>query len=198
MGRAGQAVRAGGLALIGALAVLAVGFDAGADVVMPPPEDCPIGTVGTSSHGGPRCVPVYCPDAGGCPAGTFCQPHYYCAQDNYGIEILGVCGEGETCAEGSCELIDVCYGTTDGGAEPIDGGSGLSQGGLIDLDARLPLGADAGDGDGGAGPAPPSGTGHDGGCGCRVGAGSGSSAWAALALLLAVGAIRRRRWRILG
>ena len=173
MGRAGQAVRVGGLVLMAALAVSVVGFDARADVVEPPPEDCPPGTYADSNHGGPHCAAGYCPDAGACPEDMPCQPTDFCVEETYVVTmsgaftleaVVGACPDGQTCDAGVCQRLDVCYGELEG----------------------LPRSQVAPNAD------------DDGGCGCRAGAGSGTSAWAALALPLAVGTIRRRRLRIVG
>jgi MYXO-CTERM domain-containing protein len=43
-----------------AASVLLVARDSLADVVMPPPDDCPPGSVGHSSHLGPYCAPTTC------------------------------------------------------------------------------------------------------------------------------------------
>jgi MYXO-CTERM domain-containing protein len=73
---------------------------AAADVVMSPPDDCPRGEVGVTSHGGPRCVkeaPTDCPvgwrgmlggtcsltpceNDQGCQAGEACVEHSVCLQ----------------------------------------------------------------------------------------------------------------------
>jgi hypothetical protein len=47
-------------------AVLGLADSAAADAIMPPPDDCPSGETGISSHGGPRCVKVEPTD---CPVG---------------------------------------------------------------------------------------------------------------------------------
>src|SRR4051812_14092169 len=85
-------------ALALALAALAAPSTAPADVVMPPPTDCPRGEVGVTSHGGARCVkeaPKDCPTGwrgtqGGtcmlapcetdasCQAGEACLEHAVC------------------------------------------------------------------------------------------------------------------------
>jgi hypothetical protein len=69
-----------------------------ADVIAPPPIDCPPGQVGVTSHGGPsclaapprdcpvgwrgevggECVPHHCDEASGCPAGLQCKPESIC------------------------------------------------------------------------------------------------------------------------
>lgn len=62
--------------------------NAWADAVPPPPEDCPKGTVGTTSHGGPRCEP---------------EPPKDCAPGYRGVV-------GGTCELANCTIDAQCEG----------------------------------------------------------------------------------------
>jgi MYXO-CTERM domain-containing protein len=79
---------------LAAIAALLLSAPARADVVMPPPTDCPRGQVGVTSHGGPRCeieAPKDCPNGWDGALGGTCilRP---CANDSE-------CGEGKECVE---------------------------------------------------------------------------------------------------
>lgn len=49
-----------------------------ADVVMPPPDDCPAGTTPATSHTGPHCVLAPPCDEAACSAGERCAPVRLC------------------------------------------------------------------------------------------------------------------------
>jgi len=121
--------------------VLTVAATARADEVMPPPDRCPEGCEGVTSHSGPQCVRPVCRTDADCDHGTQCQRR--CIQwSTYGAAGLiegppkpeppgpdtpyaidhGSCGHGETCPPGSqcaesarCAEIDghPCYGDAD-------------------------------------------------------------------------------------
>ncbi|MEZ4297075.1 MAG: MYXO-CTERM sorting domain-containing protein [Polyangiaceae bacterium] len=80
--------------LFASFAFLAGPSVASADAIMPPPEDCPSGQVGTSDHGGPRCVlaaPEDCPTGWQGAMGGQCILHP-CVDDTN-------CNTGEACVE---------------------------------------------------------------------------------------------------
>ena len=69
-----------------------------ADVVMPPPEDCPPGQVGTTSHGGPSCVRE---------APKNCAPGY--RGEVGGGCVLAACSSDQECEGGRvCVQVDAC------------------------------------------------------------------------------------------
>jgi MYXO-CTERM domain-containing protein len=69
-----------------------------ADVVMPPPTDCPDGETGVTSHGGPRCMKVAPTD---CPNGWRGQLGGHCS--------LAPCRDDTTCQQGEeCVEHAVC------------------------------------------------------------------------------------------
>jgi len=69
-----------------------------ADAVPPPPKDCPEGTVGITSHGGPECAkapPEDCPPGYRGVVGGKCK--------------LAFCSSDTQCNEGSrCQAVDTC------------------------------------------------------------------------------------------
>ena len=93
-----------------------------ADVVNPPPEDCPAGTQGSTCHGGPHCAPVDC-GAAGCKDGLECREVKYCAgvvncagmlmpdedPSQYDTDaIYTTCDADESCDMGTCQAFKVC------------------------------------------------------------------------------------------
>jgi len=69
-----------------------------ADAVPPPPDDCPKGQVGTTSHGGPRCEPE---------APTDCAPGYRGVVG--GTCVLAACSSDKECDAGRrCLQVDAC------------------------------------------------------------------------------------------
>ena len=69
-----------------------------ADVVMPPPEDCPPGQVGTTSHGGPSCARE---------APKNCAPGY--RGEIGGSCVLAACSSDPECEAGTrCLQVDAC------------------------------------------------------------------------------------------
>jgi hypothetical protein len=113
------------LALALALTAIAAPSSAPADVVMPPPTDCPIGEVGTTIHGGLGCVkeaPKDCPTGWRGTLGGTCMLAPCDTDSN--------CREGEACVEHAVclapfpdEFYD--YGEEErekhGMLEPVDG-----------------------------------------------------------------------------
>jgi len=86
-----------------------------ADVVRPPPTECPPGAIGETSHGGPHCVAYVCER--GCKAGTSCQSMGLCIEKRHGGSIdgpfefeavAGVCAAGGKCERGTCVTLKVC------------------------------------------------------------------------------------------
>jgi MYXO-CTERM domain-containing protein len=104
-----------------------------ADVVGPPPTDCPSGSVGASTHSGPYCAPADCHTDMDCTGGATCQPMAVCiAQQACGgngsfvdvglypdggaipactVDAMhGFCGVGAICSMGgACPTRTVCY-----------------------------------------------------------------------------------------
>jgi hypothetical protein len=91
-------VRAWHVALVALLgAFLPIGV-AHADAVMPPPEDCPPGQVGTTSHGGPACARE---------APKNCAPGY--RGEVGGSCVLADCSSDAECEAGTrCVQVDAC------------------------------------------------------------------------------------------
>lgn len=154
--------------LLGAAAVMTVAGVAHADVVGPPPDDCPEGTQGQSCHGGPYCSPDACTTDGDCGAGETCAEVDACVGsvvcagmlppdadiEDYRVDTVeGLCPDG-TCTSGDCRTVRLCV-------------------------------ADS----------PPPGGGDDGGCGCRIAPPTGGSRAAWLVPLLPVALVLRRRAR---
>ena len=72
--------------------------NAHADAVPPPPKNCPKGHVGTTSHGGPKCV---------LEAPKNCAPGYRGALG--GKCVLATCSSDEQCKDGRrCLSVDTC------------------------------------------------------------------------------------------
>lgn len=90
-----------------------------ADVVDNPPETCPPGSVGTTSHRGPRCAPLLCEDAT-CSEDLVCQNLRLCVVNSTFTvdsanpheitesDVVGLCAEDGSCTEGTCTALDVC------------------------------------------------------------------------------------------
>lgn len=87
-----------GVAFAATLSVLLSSVVARADVVMPPPDDCPQGQVGTTSHGGPACTRE---------APKNCAPGY--RGELGGSCVLAACSSDEECEAGTrCVQVDAC------------------------------------------------------------------------------------------
>jgi hypothetical protein len=113
-----------GITIAALLAAVAVSRAARADVVMPPPTDCPRGQTGETSHAGPRCVPVApkdcppgwrgilggtcmlapCIDDKGCQEGEACVAHSVCLQPF--VDELYDYGEEEREKQGMNDFIE--------------------------------------------------------------------------------------------
>lgn len=134
---------------LGVVLGLLVGWDAVAfaDVVGPPPEDCPEGTMEASTHAGPVCWARECTgeNAVTCNAPQSCQPRSYCIRDvvddrdNHYPDAVGLCDAqgqcgddyercfpGDTCIV-ECETLELCVeGTATGGTGGTLGTAGFA------------------------------------------------------------------------
>lgn len=128
------------------LLFLLFGQFAYADAVMDPPEECPIGSEGMSSHYGEWCGEVPCDEADPCPEGSECISTSVCLDvitadcgglsDDTGEpctfevrEVLGTCETDSDCERGTCVTANRC--ATDAQQEEVDAEaacSGCSQG----------------------------------------------------------------------
>jgi len=91
---------------------------AAADVVGPPPERCPPGSVGDTSHAGPTCTPITCTSALDCELGDVCVDFGLCVEmvdgwsHGYQFQMehaLTTCDEGGLCPPGAtCETARRC------------------------------------------------------------------------------------------
>jgi hypothetical protein len=97
-----------------------------ADMVQPPPENCPPGTYGASTHAGQYCVPRPCVGAGGCATGTACAIKRLCFSERPYTNmtgsgtvnaIEGSCDDG-LCVRGDCRAMRVCLPPTDAATRP--------------------------------------------------------------------------------
>jgi MYXO-CTERM domain-containing protein len=98
------------------VAVLGLADTAAADAIMPPPDDCPSGEKGISSHSGPQCVkvePTDCPPGWRGVLGGECMLSP-CATDKQ-------CGPSEACIDHSVCLKPSEDGYYDYGEEPPPG-----------------------------------------------------------------------------
>jgi hypothetical protein len=99
------------------LITLMVGVDlAAADVVSPPPTDCPPGTSAVTNHAGPHCLPAACDDGKPCPSAQVCAIQQLClvervftnrTGDHHAEVVSGPCQRGQ-CSEGTCRSERVC------------------------------------------------------------------------------------------
>jgi hypothetical protein len=103
-----------------------------ADAIDLPPDDCPAGSVGQSSHAGTWCEAQTCAPGATCEEGT-CQPHGLCVLTEtrpcggrpapgyenctfVAHEALGPCDSQDDCARGTCEVVDRCVKSSSFGA----------------------------------------------------------------------------------
>lgn len=103
--------------VVGLLLLFGAGV-ASADVVSPPPTDCPEGSEGESSHGGPYCAPTDCGFSGtACEAGSTCATRPLCIVESKSVSrggtntvkhVVGPCGANGACAKGTCSTLSVC------------------------------------------------------------------------------------------
>ena len=113
-----------GLAVAGILFASVTGS---ADVVPPPPDECPIGSDGDTCHGGPYCRLSVCTDDSNCREGTcqeleICVGSFLCpGRMGPGMTMQtseGACTGGAECDSGTCETVRVCAPTPE--PEPED------------------------------------------------------------------------------
>jgi hypothetical protein len=96
---------------------------AGADVVMPPPAECPRGAIGATSHAGPHCAPTTCTVDAECTemergAPLECVEAGLCVATREGFggwsgafeyqAALATCETASDCPEGTCEVTRRC------------------------------------------------------------------------------------------
>ncbi len=96
-------------AVIAAIAVLALGGTAYADVVPPPEEDCPKGAKDAITHSGHYCAPHKCTRNDTCPQGTECGDMALCIGSKF---CGGMMAPGEKPSD--------CQVTTTSGPCPAD------------------------------------------------------------------------------
>ncbi|MDI3282700.1 hypothetical protein [Polyangium sp. 15x6] len=157
------------------LSALAFVTSARADVVGPPPDDCPEGTEGATCHGGPYCSPIECTSDAECGNGETCKAQPLCVStigcagllppdaspmDFERTKIEALCPNGNECTQGAtCKTQKVCVPAAS------------SSGSLSSADGS--------------------------GCGCRLApSGSFEASLGALALGLGAAAFARRRQRV--
>ena len=95
------------------LLCLALAGPAAADVVGPPPDRCPNGSIPDSSHAGPTCWPSVCSTSSDCSGGEICVERALCVEPVNGFshggqftldhavtscDDDGICPPGATCA----------------------------------------------------------------------------------------------------
>ncbi|WAS98163.1 MYXO-CTERM sorting domain-containing protein [Nannocystis punicea] len=172
------------LSVVAATLLLATASrSAHADAISEPPS-CPEGTTPGGCHGGEYCDPNTCVDDSNCSEGKVCMEVERCADTvscgggltstggGYTADnVLGACGEGDSCAVGTCRSFKLCVSET---GQTTGDGTGTSQGS---------------DSDSASGGTPPK---KDGCEGCRAGD-DGALPLLALGLLGLV--IRRRSQR---
>ena len=107
----------GPLARMIVVSTLLWGAAAQADVVPPPATNCPVGSQGSTCHGGAYCAPKKCTDYASCPAGQTCQQVKFCIVSKnctggygtvYADEVVASCEGGVPCAKGTCQSLVVC------------------------------------------------------------------------------------------
>lgn len=121
--------------------VLLWGATARADVVGPPPDDCPAGYTSPSTcHGGAHCRLIRCVDNSKCSSGSSCQQHRLCIKrincsgmkptPTWVDSVTGSCQGGSACGDGSsCTTVKICKATTpDGSGTDSESGDVPSRG----------------------------------------------------------------------
>ncbi|MCB9638382.1 MAG: hypothetical protein H6727_05660 [Myxococcales bacterium] len=87
--------------------VMCVSGPVRADVVMPPPTDCPDGTNPTFSHAGSYCEPSICKTDADCTGGKVCRSYALCV-----LEEDAFCGKAGACkikkGQGPCKVDADC------------------------------------------------------------------------------------------
>lgn len=139
------------------LSALAFVTPARADVVGPPPAECPAGTEGASCHGGPYCRPVGCAGGVECASGETCREVPFCVAtilcagllppdadlaDYERSNVVGSCANGGTCAQdATCKTLQVCVpvsaSTVSASSSGSEGGCGCRLAPATPLDASL-------------------------------------------------------------
>ena len=105
-------------------AALSFASPARADVVGPPPDDCPVGTEGATCHGGPYCSPVECTSDMECGSGETCNDLPFCVStilcagllppdanlmDYERAKVEAPCPTANECTQGAtCKTLKVC------------------------------------------------------------------------------------------
>ena len=102
-------------ALVG---ILLASASVSADVVSPPPDECPVGSLGDTCHGGPYCRLSECTDDSRCDDGMTCQEVDLCVGGHHCYGRIGdgttmqtsegLCGDEGECERGDCETVRVC------------------------------------------------------------------------------------------
>ncbi|MDI1477416.1 hypothetical protein [Polyangium sp. y55x31] len=122
------------------LSALAYVTPARADVVGPPPDECPAGTEGASCHGGPYCRPIECTSDAECGRGETCKDTPLCVStincagllppdasptDYDRAKIEGSCPNGNECAaDATCKTQKVCVPAASSSSADSDAGCG--------------------------------------------------------------------------
>ncbi len=101
-----------GLLAVWLILAAAMAWPAAADVVGPPPDHCPNGSIPDSSHAGPTCWPSVCSSNSDCDSGEVCVERALCVEPVHGFshgggftldhavtscDGSGVCPPGATC-----------------------------------------------------------------------------------------------------
>lgn len=157
-----------------------------ADVVPDPPMNCVDGSIGTTGHCGPYCVPTVCTTDADCDEGKVCKDTDLCTEKvdcGGGYTFTEVTAEcAEACPSGSaCTIQKVCVTPSSG----TTGGSGAGASGA----GASGVGGNGGGGKGGSGAGGSGGGGGDilvTGCACDL-AGGNVAAGTAGGLLFALG-----------
>lgn len=120
------------------VAALLLSMSAYADAIGPPPEDCPSGSTGRSSHAGRWCKPLPCVNDT-CEADGTCETTGLClleASDCGGgrrpdtapctrtrREAVGLCRTDADCTEGTCVVDAYCVASAEREPAPEDPGA---------------------------------------------------------------------------
>ena len=170
--------------------------DLRADVLSPPPKDCPLGTIPSGCHGPPLCWPRPCKSGAECAPGLVCKGQPLCLKQincgggyapKYVNTATGQCPGGAPCKVGTCTTVQVCIpGKPKPDARPPqpDVTKPPKDTALPTPDKKLPAGDTAASDTGSAAPAPAR------GCSCDI-----SGPWSAAlpSGLLLMGLLLRRR-----
>ena len=88
-----------------AVIVWSAAFLASADVLEPPPRDCPAGSIPTSIYRGGAYCAIPQPCEGGCARGEVCSPVALCESRGTAVSEC----TGDVCADGTpCHRFDAC------------------------------------------------------------------------------------------